>query len=253
MQLTFEHPLNERYRTFLRLEHLFKKVRHFLTQADPWAVRVAIEALLDIISITARADVKNELLKELDRNISTLARLARQPGVDPRALERVTLELERAQAGLQRITGQIGQTAREDDFLKSIAQRTSIPGGTCSFDLPSFHFWLTQPAEYREQRLAVWMEDIAPVEMAIDLILALARESARPRRLVAEGGFFQEALNVQAPAQMVRVTLNDGQPVFPEISGHKSRFSIRFMSADANGRPAQSRADVDFSLTCCVF
>jgi cell division protein ZapD len=41
--------------------------------------------------------------------------------------------------------------------------------------------------------------------------------------------------------------------VFPEISGHKSRFSIRFMTSEANGRPAQSRDDVDFTLTCCVF
>jgi cell division protein ZapD len=233
MQLTFEHPLNERYRTFLRLEHLFAKVRHFLPHEDPWATRVAIESLLDIVSITSRADVKNELLKEVDRNVATLARIARQPGVDPDALGRVTGDLDRAQSDLQRITGQIGQTAREDEFLKGIAQRNSIPGGTCSFDLPNFHFWLTQTA--------------------INLVLSLARGSARPRRVVAEAGFFQEALNVQAPAQMVRVTLNDGQAVFPEISGHKSRFSIRFMSPEANGRPAQSREDVDFTLTCCVF
>ena len=253
MQLTFEHPLNERYRTFLRLEHLFTKVRHFLPHEDPWATRVAIESLLDIVSITSRADVKNELLKELDRNIATLARIARQPGVDPKALGRVTADLERAQSNLQRIPGPIGQTAREDEFLKGIAQRNSIPGGTCSFDLPNFHYWLTQPGEHREQRLAAWMQDIAPVETAIDLVLSLARDSARPRRVVAEAGFFQEALNVQAPAQMVRVTLNGGQSVFPEISGHKSRFSIRFMSPEGNGRPAQSRADVDFTLTCCVF
>ena len=40
-QLTFEHPLNERIRTFLRLEHLFKKVAHFLPQDDHWASRAA--------------------------------------------------------------------------------------------------------------------------------------------------------------------------------------------------------------------
>ncbi len=253
MQTTFEHPLNERYRTFLRLEHLFAKARRFLPEEDPWATRVAIESLLDIVSITARADVKNELQKELDRNAATLNRIACQPGVDPDALGRVLADLEGAQSSLQGVGGQIGQTAREDDFLKSVAQRNSIPGGTCSFDLPSFHFWLTQPREQREARFAAWMLDLEPVEAAIGLVLSLARDSARPRRVVAEAGFFQESLNVQAPAQMVRVTLNSGQAVFPEISGHKSRFSIRFMSPEANGRPAQSREDVDFTLTCCVF
>jgi cell division protein ZapD len=253
MQRTFEHPLNERYRTFLRLEHLFGKVRHFLGQDDHWGARVSIESLLDIVAITSRADVKNELVKELDRNLATLGRLARQPGVDPQALGRVMADLERAQADLQRIPGPIGQTAREDDFLKGVAQRNSIPGGTCSFDLPSFHFWLTQSAEVREECFRAWMTDLSPVETAIELALSLARGSARPRRVVAAAGFFQEALNLQAPAQLVRVTLNGGPPVFPEISGHRTRYSIRFMSPEANGRPAQSREDVDFTLTCCVF
>jgi cell division protein ZapD len=253
MQRTFEHPLNERYRTFLRLEHLFAKVRYFLHQDDHWAARVAIESLLDVVSITSRADVKNELVKELDRNVATLTRIARQPGVDPTTLGRVMSSLEQAQSDLQRIVGQIGQKAREDEFLKGIAQRNSIPGGTCSFDLPNFHFWLTQPLEHRERSFAGWMQDLAPVETAIDLVLSLARSSAKSRRVVAEAGFFQEALSVQAPAQMVRVTLNGGAPVFPEISGHKSRFSIRFISPETAGRPAQSREDVDFTLSCCVF
>ena len=253
MHCTFEHPLNERFRTFLRLEHLFEKARYFLPQEHPWATRVAIESLLDIVSITSRADVKNELIKELDRNGATLTRIASQPGVDPDALGRVMGQLERAQSDLMRLTGPIGQTAREDEFLKGIAQRNSIPGGTCSFDLPSFHYWLIQPMEARERRFAAWMQDVAPVETAIRLVLSLARDSARPRRVVAEAGFFQEALNIQAPAQLVRVTLGEGQAVFPEVSGHKSRFSIRFLTPEAGGRPVQSREDVDFTLTCCVF
>ena len=64
-ELTFEHPLNERIRTFLRLEHLLDKVVHFLPQEDAWASRAAVEGLLDILAVTARADIKTELLKEL--------------------------------------------------------------------------------------------------------------------------------------------------------------------------------------------
>jgi cell division protein ZapD len=253
MHVTFEHPLNERVRTFLRLEHLFGKVAHFLPQADPWAMRVVVESLLDVVSITSRADIRGELLKELDRNAATLAQFARQPGVDPQALGRVQSDLAKVQSGLMHLSGPIGQLAREDEFLKSIAQRNSIPGGTCSFDLPSFHFWLMLPPERRDERFSRWMQDLDPVNEAIALVLMLARGSARPRRVVAEAGFFQEALDIQAPAQLVRVSLNGGQALFPEISGHKSRFSIRFLSPDVSGRPAQSRDDVDFTLACCAF
>ena len=53
--------------------------------------------------------------------------------------------------------------------------------------------------------------------------------------------------------QMVRVELASGLPVFPEISGHKHRFSIRFLEVGESERPTQTSRDVDFMLTCCVF
>jgi cell division protein ZapD len=251
--LTFEHPLNERVRTFLRIEHLFERLNHFAPQYDAWATRVAVETLLDLAAVTARADVKNELLKELDRNMGTLKRFGDQPGVDPQALDRVLGDLEDAMSGVHRLSGPIGQIAREDDFLKSVAQRSSIPGGTCSFDLPHFHHWLIQTPEIRQTRLDHWLRDLRPAERAIRLVLSLARTSASPRQVLAEGGFFQEALDVQAPAQMVRVSINGAGALYPEISGHKSRFSIRFMKSGAQGRPAQIPDNIPFKLTCCVF
>jgi len=252
-ELTFEHPLNERVRIFLRLEHLFGKVAHFLPRDDPWASRAAVEGLLDIVAITARADIKSELLKELDRNSNSLNRIRRQPGVDLDTLGNILEDLQRAATGLHALNGQIGQPLREDEFLKSIVKRSSIPGGTCSFDIPRYHHWSTQPAELRQERLSAWMNALQPVCDGIALALSLARTSAAPRQVTATGGFFQESLNVQAPAQLVRVTLNGSANLFPEISGHKNRFSIRFMNADDAGRPAPWRDDTDFTLTCCVF
>jgi cell division protein ZapD len=252
-ELNFEHPLNERVRIFLRLEHLFKKVAFFQPQDDAWATRIAVEGLLDIVAVTARADIRTELLKELDRNAATLNRIRRQPGVDVATLNKILEDLQRAASGLHALSGQIGAQVREDEFLKSVAQRSSIPGGTCSFDLPQYHQWLTQPPEARRQRLADWMQGLEPVSGAIALVLSLARSSAVPRRVTAVEGFFQEALDVQAPAQLVRVTLTDHDFLFPEISGHKNRFSIRFMRVDQGDRPVQFRETLDFTLTCCVF
>ena len=251
--LTFEHPLNERARTFLRIEHLFERLNYFAPQYDAWATRVAVETLLDIASVTARADIKNELIKQLDRNINTIRRIADQPGVDPQALDRVLGDLRDAVSAVNRLPGPIGQAAREDDFLKSIAQRNSIPGGACSFDLPHLHYWLSLSPEIRQARLDHWLHDLKPAEQAIRLTLALARTSASPRQVSAEAGFFQEALDAQAPAQMVRVGVDGDDALYPEISGHKSRFSIRFMKADSGGRPSQISENVPFRLTCCVF
>jgi cell division protein ZapD len=105
----------------------------------------------------------------------------------------------------------------------------------------------------RAARLHDWLEPMQPVRKAIGLLLSLARTSANPRALVADSGFFQEALDVQAPAQLLRVGIAPDLSLFPEISGHKNRFSIRFMHANGATRPAQMRKDVEFKLTCCVF
>jgi cell division protein ZapD len=252
-ELTFEHPLNERIRTFLRLEHLFEKVAHFRGEDDPWASRVAVGGLLDVVAITARSDIRSELLKELDRNMTTLNRIRRTPGVDLDTLGRILEDLQSASGELHALSGQVGQRLREDEFLKSVAQRSSIPGGTLSFDLPHYHHWLTRPVETRRTQFDDWMRGLMPISNAIGLALSLARSSAVPRRVTAEAGFFQEALDAQAPAQLVRVSLPADPPLFPEISGHKNRFSIRFMAAAQTERPVQAREDVSFTLTCCVF
>lgn len=251
--ITFEHPLNERIRTFLRLEHLHEQLQHFGHQFDSSASRVAVGTLLDIVAITARSDIRNEILKELERHLASLSRIANQPGVDATALERVMSDLDDAVDGLHRMTSPIGQRAREDEFLKSVAQRSSIPGGTCSFDLPYFHFWLIQPPEVRQARFEHWLYDLRPAIEAIGLALDLVRGSASARSLVAEGGFFQEALNPEAPAQLLRVGIDARETIYPEISGHKNRYSIRFMTIESTGHPGQRTADVPFKLTCCVF
>lgn len=251
--ITYEHPLNERIRTFLRLEHQFGQLHHFGNEFDPRAIRIAISALLEIVAITARADVKNDILKEIDRHLGTLSRMTNQRGVDPEALSQVITDLQNANDAILRISGPIGHTAREDEFLKAIAQRSSIPGGTCSFDLPHFHYWLAQPNERQVARFKDWLHDLQPAMDAIGLTLSLIRSSGSPRRVLAEGGFFQEALDPLVPAQMLRVALDTEETLFPEISGHKNRFSIRFMNADARGRPTQHGGDVNVRLTCCIF
>jgi cell division protein ZapD len=252
-QVVYEHPLNERIRTFLRLEHLFAQIGHYLPQDSEWASRACVSALLDILGATGRADIKTEILKELDRHANLLGRLGKQPGVDNQTLSRVLEELEETADKVYKLGGQIAQPLRENEFLKSIMQRSSIPGGTCSFDLPQYHHWLLQPHPQRKRQMQSWLQDLEPIRDAVQLLLSLARGSSDPRPVTASGGFFQDSLASQAPVQMVRVELDPALGLFPEISGHKHRFSIRFMESVDTERPAQTERDVDFRLTCCVF
>ena len=251
--LIFEHPLNERVRFLLRLEHLFEKIDFFQRGDHPWETRSAIEGLLELALLSARSDLKNELLKELDRIFALLSQVRNQPGIDQEALAQILDDLQQAAERL-RVLGNLGQGLRENEFLKGIAQRSTIPGGTCSFDLPQFHHWLAQPIAQRQEKMRTWLEELEPVRGAIQLILSLIRTSSRPRQVQAKEGFFQETLDAQLPAQLLQVRLQNETDVFPEISGHKNRFCIRFLRYDQlENRPVPLQEDLDFSLTCCIF
>lgn len=251
--ILYEHPLNERVRTFLRLEHLFERVEFFSAQTGQWPARAAVEGLLDIVTITARSDIKQELLKEIDRNLISLLRISNQQEVDQQALSGVIADLEQAAADLHELVGTVGASTREDPFFKAIAQRSSIPGGACSFDLPGYQYLLGQSPQACAERLHNWSAPLIPVSKAISLLLSLARNSANPRTRCAAQGFFQETLDSQVPIQLIRIALDSGQPIFPEVSGHKNRFTVRFMAIGEDNRPRQTEQDLDFQLTCCVF
>ncbi|MEW8223127.1 MAG: cell division protein ZapD [Candidatus Thiodiazotropha taylori] len=252
-QIHYEHPLNERIRTFLRLEHLFMQVDHFRPLADIWSNRAAIEGLLSIMSVFGRSDLKTEILKELERHVSNLERVRQQPGVNMQALGLVLDDLEQAIHQVYRMDGQIARNLRSNEFLTAIMQRSSIPGGGCNFDLPQYHRWLNQPHEVRQDQMSEWMHELHPVREAVVLLLNLVRGSNLPSEETAQQGFFQKSLEPSSPAQLVRVGLPRHTNVFTEISGNKHRFSIRFLESIDTGKPTQSKQNIPFQLTTCIF
>ncbi len=203
-------------------------------------------------SIFSRADIKADLIKELKRHQDKLQGIDMVQGVDTERLQQILGELQKIMMDIHNLTGQIGQSLRNNEFLKSIMQRSSIPGGNCTFDLPLYHYWLEQPHELRQAQLQEWISTLKPVESAVTLILSLIRGSTRPTNEQAESGFFQRNLDSQSPAQLIRVGLQRELGLFAEISGGKHRFSVRFMEVSERERPSQTKEDISFFLNCCI-
>lgn len=249
----YEQPLNERIRSFLRLEHLFCLVATSIDGHSSWDSRATISALVEVNDLLGRSDIKQELIKELERQLAFVNTLARNPGVDPGRLTDTMERLQGVVSQLKSPTCQPGQTLRQDELIASVKQRLAIPGGTCNFDLPGFHYWLSLPEADRISQLYRWLDDLRVVRDGIGLALSLIRSSAIPARAVASGGFFQQSIDPNVACQMVRVTLPAGAGLFPEVSGGKHRFTVRFMEQPVTqGRPSQTERDVAFELQCCV-
>ena len=237
----------------MRLEQLFQQLEHFMGGHSVWDSRAVIATLLDIIALFSRNDVKSEALKELDRHAAVLGRMNRgQPDVDYSKLDRILDSLESLTRELYETPGKIGLSLMEKDLFKSISQRSSIPGSTCSFDLPAFLYWLQLGDRQRKQDLEEWIAPFRVIRAALDMLLNFIRTCATPTAEVARGGFFQKTLDHTLPFQLLRVSVPATEPYFAEISGGKHRFTVRFMVPEAAQRPAQCHEDIAFKLTCCV-
>lgn len=248
----FEQPLNERMRSFLRLEHLFKQAAYTLRGYSIWDSRSTLTSITTILDILTRNDLKTELLKELERQDKTLSALSDLAGVDKEQLNNILKQIETSQQNILNFDGQLGQNIRDHELLNSLRQRSSIVGGTCDFDIPYLHYWLQQPPEYRIEKLEEWLEKLEIISHPISLILDITRESSSPVNVTAEKGFYQQNIDSNAPVQLIRVGLDRDSQYFPEISAGKQRFSIRFMLPQENMRPIQTTDNINFQLVCCA-
>ncbi len=250
--ITYEQPLNERIRTFLRLEFLFRQIDHSLGDDLEWDSRTAIANLCEIMNVFSRTDLKTEVIKELERLAATLTKLETNPEVDRGKLGEIMDEIDLLSDRLHLSQGQVGQELKGNEFLTAIRQRSSIPGGTCDFDLPAYHYWLQKPGEERSGEIRAWLAAFENFRAAIAVALRLIRESAANSRELAAGGFYQQSLDSALPFQLIRVTLAGDIPCFAEISGGKHRFTVRMMEMRGYDRPVQASGDIPFRLGCCA-
>lgn len=248
--ITYEYPLNERIRTLLRLEDLYRKIAHFIRDEDPFDHHVAILSIFEILEVAGRADLKVDLVQELERQRQILLSFRNNPEISEEALSGALYEIEQASSSLRAMAGKIGQYLRENEWLMGIRSRAAIPGGACSFDLPAYHHWLNRDAEARRKDLQGWIHPMTPIREGLAIVLRLLRASGHPEGQVARRGAFQLMLGGRQ-SQMVRLRLAPGLAAVPEISANKYALNVRFMNPENLPRPRQSEADISFELTFC--
>jgi cell division protein ZapD len=250
--IIYEYPFNERIRTLLRLEDLFEKFVFFLHQEHPQQHHVALATIFEMLEVAGRADLKSDLLQELERQKQMLASFRSNPNVEPGRLDEVLTELDRCSSALMATQGKVGQNIRENEWLMSIRGRTIIPGGACEFDLPSYYAWQQRPAQSRFDDISGWFGPLLPLFDAITVVLRLLRESGRATRTIAQGGSYQQMLQGKA-YQLLRLAIDEESGAIPEMSANKYMLWVRFTSQDGDMKPKAFESDVPFELTLCNF
>ena len=248
--IRYEHPLNERIRTLMRLRIFYHRAQFFAAQVDPLDHHAALSVLFEITDVAARADLKTDLLQELERQKQLLLPLRSNPAIETRVLEPLLADIDRASGALLAQTGKAGVHLRDNEWLMTIKQRTAIPGGVCEFDLPAYHYWLhADPGAQNDLR--GWIAPFLPIYDGLAIVLRLLRDNGRASRQVAQSGVFQLMLTTTKVAQLLRLTVAHELPCVPEISANKYALNIRFIGVSGMDRGHAYSGDVEFELAFC--
>lgn len=249
--MIYEHPFNEGIRTMLRLEHLFDRLGQLAPRETAVDHHYAIATIFEIMEVASRADLKSDLLKDLERQKAQLNSYRGNPSISEKALDEVVDKIDHAFAGLNQLPGKAGHALTANEWLMSIRSRISIPGGTCEFDLPGYYAWQQHDPSRRRADLARWIALLLPLAEALTVLLGLLRDSGVAQRVNAPAGQFQQSLPAGRTYHLMRVRLDPQGGLVPEITGHRLMVSVRLMRQDSEGRLRPDTADGSFELTLC--
>lgn len=249
--ILYEYPFNERIRTYLRLEHLFHRLRELVVREHPTDHHYAITTIFEVMDVAARADLKTDVLKDLEKQKHILNGYRGNPAISEAVLDEVTAQLDGCFAALNGLHGKAGQSLTENDWLMGIRSRIGIPGGTCEFDLPAYFAWQHFDAATRQQDLQRWIATLVPLAESVHMLLKLLRDSGSPQKVVAPGGQYQQTLPQGRTFQLLRLRIDPTLGLIPEISGNRLIVSVRLMRHGSDDRLHPCTDDAAFDLTLC--
>jgi cell division protein ZapD len=234
----------------MRLESLLDRMMFFAKPGDARHHQVALAALFDLLDATERTDMKGTVLQDLERQRGVLQSLRDHPGVEPKTLADMLVEIEGVITNLN-AAGKTGQELRANEWLSSLRGRLAVPGGGTQVDMPSFHAWQYRTEVQRCTDLQRWMSSLMPLQAGISMVMRLLRETGNPTDAVAPQGAYQQMLAGKT-YQLLRVWVDESAGVFPEISANKYMVWIRYSSQDGEQRPQAVNHDVAFKMTLCA-
>jgi len=249
--ILYEYPFNERIRTYLRLEHLFRRLGELIPRDHPLDHHYALATIFEVMDVAARADLKTDVLKDLERQKQVLNGYRGNPAISEQVLDDVIGQLESCFGAVNGTPGKAGQPLTENEWLMSIRSRAGIPGGTCEFDLPGYYAWQHLPAGERRADLERWANTLAPLAESIHLLLRLLRDSGLPQKVIAAGGQLQQTLPQGKTFQLLRLRIDPTLGLVPEISGNRLIVSVRLMRQESD-RMQPSTDSAPFELTLCA-
>lgn len=236
-------------RNFLRIEYLFHRFNEEKAiTSSVWAHHAALATLFEIMECAARAELKLDILQELERQKLVLSRTE-----DKQSANELGDKIQKVSSGLQGIQQKFGQHLRENDWIMTIKQKMASPGGAGPIDLPSYYFWQQLSAEERIADLNQWIATLTPTYDAISVLLQILRSNVKEIECNAPNGSY-EAPSLMQNFHMLRIDLDTKHQVMPEVSANKYLTNVRFLEISKQlARGKQVDKNIPFKMVLCSF
>jgi cell division protein ZapD len=236
--IAFEYPMTEKSRSYLRFESLFIQIKQSISLDNDSDAVNYFKSLFELVELSDRSDIRHDLIKDLRAMSEEMQSWLSSEQADIEAIKELMLEIRELISALLVMSKQL-KFFKDSRFLTSLKQRFFIPGGCCNFDLPQFHFWLAQPIQTKKTDAKAWFEYFTVLERALFLFLKIKRHQGLKSSQEAKNGFFQGEVE---QALFIIIKVDPLLQVYPMISGHKHRYSVRFMNANAENSQAENIA-----------
>ena len=216
--ITYEYPFNERIRTLLRLEDLFEKTAHFAQEDGALEHHAALVALFEILEVASRADLKMDLIQELERQRQTLLAFRNNPEIsEERCPAHFTKSNSRRRPCLP--AWQDRPVPARERLADEHQEAPPFPAGLRIRPAVLSLVVLHRPVDTRREALELDQADAAAARCGRHRAAPAALQ--RPaEELPGDPRQFQLNLGGSA-AQMVRITVDRDEPAIPEVSANK--------------------------------
>lgn len=249
-QHPYEFPLTEFIRTALKIERLSRFFHHTESLTTEEEIRNQVMRMMELYSLISRAELKNELIKEVDKRTLRLNRLKNIPQIDHATLNKTIASLQSTLKELKSIPTDT-YSKPLPHMIDAIKQRQTVPGGQFEFDLPGYQYWLNQGTIKCTSQLLEVLSSLTPITKTVSLLLDLIRNSATGTTEIAINGVFQ-LTDSNNDSELIIIQSTTGNNYYPEISGGRHRVFIRFLEfTDMHHKANQSNKDIKFLLKIC--
>ena len=240
--ITYEHPLSEKIRSYLRIEYLADQIIYYRNFVDNNGFKPFFDLLFSLADLVDRGEIKKDLIRDLEHQEHSLKQWLNAENIDNQQLKKLLAQIESFSFN-QPQSNKAQQLINNDPLLAQVKNKLALPGGGCHFDTPLLHYWQHLPISERQRNIEQWLEPFNMTVEAVRLLLHLLRESVTFEDKVANAGFFQSNCDKN---QLLRIKIDIHQACYPNVSGYRNRYAIRF--SPWTDQPVH---DIKFAVACC--